>query len=177
MLAKLVDELPVDGWLYEPKWDGFRCLAARAGAEVTLMSRHGRPFSRYFPELVEAFAALADRDVTIDGEVMLETDRGSDFAALMSRLHPAPSRVERLRRETPARFIAFDLIWRDGRDLQEMPFAARRSQLQEVVPEGSDPLLVTPLTDDVETARGWLRASDGAGIDGVIAKSPGSRYE
>src|SRR5215210_4977111 len=122
MLARLARAVPEDGFQYEPKWDGFRCIAAREGEHVQMMSRNGRPFDRYFPELVAAFQGLADTDVTLDGEIVLETDRGSDFAALMTRLHPADSRVQRLSAETPARFVAFDLIWRAGHDLRTLPF-------------------------------------------------------
>src|SRR4051812_7649294 len=132
MLAELVPELP-EGWLYEPKWDGFRCLVAREDDVVEMMSRHGRPFARYFPEIVEAVSTLPERDVTLDGEIVIETDHGYDFAALLSRLHPAGSRVERLRRETPARFVAFDTLWRTGRDLREVSFRERRRELEEIL--------------------------------------------
>src|SRR5829696_201606 len=110
MLGRLVRELPRDGYLYEPKWDGFRCVAFRGAEEVDLRSRHDRPLARYFPELVEALAAVGRDRFAVDGEIVAVTDRGFDFPALMARLHPAASRVERLRRETPARFIAFDLL-------------------------------------------------------------------
>ena len=177
MLARLVRTLPVDGLLYEPKWDGFRAVVARAGDEVEMLSRHGRPFARYFPELVDAFLRLADRDVTVDGEIVLETGRGFDFAALMTRLHPAASRVRRLSVETPARFVAFDLVWRAGRDLRPMPFEERRRLLEEVLADPPNRLAITPITDDVDTAREWGAMPDGSGIDGVVAKDPAGRYE
>jgi ATP-dependent DNA ligase len=177
MLAELVDELPTDGWLYEPKWDGFRSVAARSGDDVVMVSRHGRPLARYFPELVEAFLALKEQDLTVDGEIVIQTEHGFDFAALMSRLHPAASRVERLRAELPARFVAFDLMWSEGRDLRSLPFAERRAALEEVVPSDGDRISTTAITSDAGVARAWLAASDGAGIDGVIAKGPASRYE
>jgi ATP-dependent DNA ligase len=177
MLARLVRELPVDGLRYEPKWDGFRAVVARGGDEVQMLSRHGRPFARYFPELVEAFRHLAERDVTIDGEIVLETDRGADFAALMTRLHPAESRVRRLSIETPARFVAFDLLWRAGRDLRPVPFEDRRRELEEVLARPPDRIEPTTTTSDVETAREWLRAPVGGGIDGVVAKDPRAAYE
>src|SRR3712207_2031113 len=104
MLARLARELPVGGYLYEPKWDGFRCLAFKDGDEVDLRSRHGRPLARYFPEVVEGVRRLRDRRIALDGELL-----STDFPALMARLHPAASRVERLRRETPACFMVFDL--------------------------------------------------------------------
>ena len=109
MLAQLVPELPATGHVYEPKWDGFRCIVVGEGDEVRMVSRHGRPFARYFPELVEAFRRLPSRDCTLDGEIVVHTEHGSDFAALMTRLHPAASHAQRLSVETPARFMAFDL--------------------------------------------------------------------
>jgi ATP-dependent DNA ligase len=152
-------------------------VTARSGDDVAMISRHGRPLARYFPELVEAFLALDERDLTLDGEIVIQTDHGFDFAGLMSRLHPAASRVERLRAELPARFVAFDLIWREGRDLRSVPFTERRAALEEIVPDGAGPISTTAITDDAEVARAWLAASDGGGIDGVIAKAPSSRYE
>jgi ATP-dependent DNA ligase len=178
MLAQLVRELPAEaGYLYEPKWDGFRCIAARDGEDVRMQSRHGRPFARYFPELVEAIQRLPSSDITIDGEIVLRTERGFDFAALMSRLHPASSRVQRLSTETPASFVAFDLVWRDGVDLLGAPFAERRRRLEQVFADPIERLDMTAITDDLDTARRWLEAPDSAGIDGVVAKARTSRYE
>jgi ATP-dependent DNA ligase len=177
MLARLTSELPRDGFLYEPKWDGFRCVVARDRDGVRMVSRHGRPFTRYFPELEEAFNALGDDDVTLDGEIVIHIEHGSDFAALLSRLHPAESRVRRLSAETPARFIAFDAIWRGGRDLRTAPFRTRRAQLIDVTANASVRLVATPQTHDVGEAMGWLAAPDGAGIDGVVAKDPDAPYE
>jgi ATP-dependent DNA ligase len=177
MLARLVRDLPEDGVWYEPKWDGFRAIVARAGNEVQIASRHGRPFARYFPELVEAVRRLAERDVTIDGEIVLATERGSDFAALMTRLHPAESRVRRLSAEIPARFVAFDLLWRGGRDLRSASFRERRSELEAALADPPARIELTPLTDDVDVARGWLSTPPGSGIDGVVAKAPDARYE
>src|SRR4051794_26305990 len=110
MLARLAREIPVGGYLYEPKWDGFRCLAYREGGVVDLRSRHDRPFTRYFPELVAGVASLPVERFVLDGEIVIETSSGFDFPALLARLHPAASRVERLRQETPATFVAFDLL-------------------------------------------------------------------
>ncbi|MFL5736452.1 MAG: ATP-dependent DNA ligase [Actinomycetota bacterium] len=177
MLARLVPELPVGEWAYEPKWDGFRCLVARQGSTVEMVSRNGRPFARYFPELVEAFRSLEADDVTLDGEIVITTDAGADFAALLSRLHPAASRAERLAEETPARFVAFDVLWDRGHDLRETPFAERRRVLERVVPEGSPRISVTPITRDVSKARRWLETSDRAGIDGVVAKPLDGTYQ
>jgi ATP-dependent DNA ligase len=175
MLAELVPELP-EGWLYEPKWDGFRCLVAREDDVVEMMSRHGRPFARYFPEIVEAVSALPERDVTLDGEIVIETDRGYDFAALLSRLHPAASRVERLRRETPARFVAFDTLWRTGRDLREVSFRERRRELEAIVNAAPSAVASTEITGDVDAALAWLGCPDTSGIDGVVAKDPSGTY-
>jgi ATP-dependent DNA ligase len=177
MLARLVRAVPVDGFGYEPKWDGFRCIAARELDEVQMLSRHGRPFARYFPELVAAFQGLRDTDVTLDGEIVLETDRGSDFAALMTRLHPAASRVERLSVEIPTRFIAFDVIWRAGRDLRSLPFEKRRGELEDVLEDPPPRIALTPITNDLDTARAWLATPTGSGIDGVVAKRTADRYQ
>lgn len=176
MLGKLARELPGDGFLFEPKWDGFRALVFRDGAEVDVRSRHGRPLARYFPEVVEAFRALEERSLVVDGEIVVATPSGFDFAALMSRLHPAASRVERLARETPASFVAFDLVaLRD--DLRDAAFVERRALLELALGDARPPLFVTPLTDDRSTAALWLERFEGAGVDGVVAKHRDGRYE
>lgn len=177
MLARLASDLPGDGYVYEPKWDGFRCVVARDGDGVRMVSRHRRPFTRYFPELEEAFLGLGDDDVTLDGEIMIETTGGFDFATLLSRLHPAESRVRRLSAERPARFVAFDAMWRAGRDLRKMPFRERREELVNVTADAPVRIAATPQTEDVAVARQWLAAPDGAGIDGVLAKDPGAPYQ
>ncbi|HJX07260.1 MAG TPA: ATP-dependent DNA ligase [Actinomycetota bacterium] len=177
MLARLSPELPHDGFVYEPKWDGFRCVVARDGTDVRMVSRHRRPFTRYFPELVEAFLGLRDDDVTLDGEIVIETADGFDFAALLSRLHPAESRVLRLAAEIPARFVAFDVVWRGGRDLRAEPFRDRRAELLEVTADAPAGITPTPQTQDAAIAVSWLAAPDGAGIDGVLAKDPDARYQ
>src|SRR4051794_24267357 len=123
MLAKLSRQLPIASDLtYEPKWDGFRCLAFRDGDSVELWSRNDRPLSRYFPELAAAIRQLHDRRVVVDGEILVSDGGRFDFSALMNRLHPAASRVEHLRVETPATYVIFDLLWRDERDLRALPF-------------------------------------------------------
>jgi len=177
MLARLVRELPPEGYRYEPKWDGFRAIVAREGDGVRIRSRHGRPLARYFPELVEAFLALGEADLTLDGEIVVETEHGADFAALMSRLHPAASRVRRLSAETPARFVAFDLVWRAGRDLRGVAFDERRRELEDVLRAPPPRIAPTPISDDLTTAGAWLAAPHGAGIDGVVAKAPDLAYE
>jgi ATP-dependent DNA ligase len=176
MLARLSRELPVGDYFYEPKWDGFRCLAFVKGADVDLRSRHDRPFSRYFPEIVDALQTLPAADAVIDGEIVVVRDGRFDFEALMNRLHPAASRVARLRTESPAAFIAFDLLARDGTDLLSSRFATRRTQLEELFARAEAPLFVTPATRDVRVAEGWLARYQGAGVDGVVAKARELRY-
>ena len=170
MLARLERELPADGFLYEPKWDGFRCLAFRSRGSVDLRSRHGRPLARYFPELVDGLLGLAHREFVLDGEIVLPGPRGLDFPGLLARIHPAASRVERLRQETPAVYVAFDLLGLEQRDLLDQPFAERRRLLAELLAEAAPPLALTPITNDREIAEDWLGRLQGTGIDGVVAK-------
>jgi ATP-dependent DNA ligase len=177
MLARLARELPRDGYLYEPKWDGFRCLAFRDGGEIDLRSRNQRPLSRYFPELVEALRQLpADRFV-VDGEIVVASNGSLDFEALLRRLHPAASRVARLRAETPAALIAFDLPAVGSADLLACRFVERRRRLAELLGGSPAPIFLTPLTEDPEEAGAWLSSHQGAGIDGVVAKHRDLVYE
>lgn len=172
MLAKSASELPDgDGWLYEPKWDGFRCIVFRDGDDIQLTSRNERPFNRYFPELLDPLRrALPDRAV-VDGEIVLPVgDRGLDFDTLLQRLHPAESRVARLAEESPAVFVAFDLLALGDRSLLEAPLAERRSLLIESVAETSGTVRRTPATVDIERARHWFEVFEGAGLDGIVAK-------
>lgn len=174
MLAALRRELPVGPYVYEPKWDGFRCVAF-VDREVELQSRHGKSLTRYFPELVDALARL-ESAVVLDGEMVVHTHEGPDFGALMNRTHPAASRVARLAIETPATFIAFDLLAIDDEDLTDRPFAERRAQLEALLrDERSNTISITPSTDDVSTAEQWLDHA-GRGIDGVVAKHRELRY-
>ena len=170
MLARLARELPVDGYVYEPKWDGFRCLAFRDGPALEMRSRNDRPLARYFPELADALVGLPASRFALDGELVVVGPAGFDFAALLSRLHPAASRVERLRREAPATLICFDLLAADDTDLRDRPFRERRGALAELLDGVGPPLVLTPLTDRVEEAAGWLERLQGGGADGVIAK-------
>jgi ATP-dependent DNA ligase len=173
MLARLARELPAD-LLYEPKWDGFRCVVFRDGGEIDIRSRHDRPLSRYFPELVDAFAALPEPRFVLDGEAVVPADGGFDFTALLARLHPAASRVERLRLETPAAFIAFDILARAEEDLRDRPFVRRRAELERLLAGAPAPLHVTPMTADAEEAAHWLDVR--SGIDGVVARDPHLPY-
>src|SRR5687767_4567919 len=149
MLAKLADELPAGGgFLFEPKWDGFRAIVFRGTSDVFIQSRDLRPLDRYFPELHEAFLrALPDRSV-IDGEIVIATRDGLDFDALQLRLHPAASRVAKLAKETPAAFVAFDLLAVDGEDLRARPQSERRARLEELLADAAPPNHLTPMTRD-----------------------------
>ena len=177
MLAKLVRALPEGDVLYEPKWDGFRCLAFRDGDEIDLRSRHGRPFARYFPEVVSALGAVDESRFVLDGELLVLAGGRFDFAALMARLHPAATRVELLARATPAIFVAFDLLAVAGEDLRDEPFARRRARLAELLADARPPVFLTPATRDRELASRWLHDFRGGGLDGVVAKPLAGRYE
>jgi ATP-dependent DNA ligase len=177
MLAELRRELPRGPYLYEPKYDGFRCVAFVDGGAVDLRSRHGKPFARYFPELVDALAPLGD--AVVDGEIVIEGADGFDFAALMLRTHPAASRVAKLAAETPATFIAFDLLAEGDVDLMRTPFAERRERLVRKLEGLSARVRVTEATEDPAEAARWI--DQRARFDGVVAKhrelvyAPGKR--
>ncbi len=175
MLARLRRELPRDGFVYEPKWDGFRCLAFVDGDDVDLRSRHGRPLTRYFPELVAALRGLAAGACVLDGEIVAAGE--PDFDALLLRLHPAASRVERLAHEAPAAFVAFDLVALGDDDLREEPFVRRRALLEELLAGAAAPIRLTPATDDPRRADAWLARFVGHGVDGVMAKQADAPYQ
>jgi ATP-dependent DNA ligase len=178
MLAKLVRELPVaEGMFYEPKWDGFRCIVFRDGEEVELGSRNEKPLTRYFPELLEPLRRqLPDRCV-LDGEIVLVRRGGLDFDALSNRIHPAASRVALLAEETPASFVAFDLLALGERDLCAAPYAERRRQLETILASAAPPLHLTPATQDPDVAADWFARFEGAGLDGVVAKPGDLAYQ
>jgi ATP-dependent DNA ligase len=178
MLAKLAEELPASGpFLYEPKWDGFRSIVFRGGGDVFIQSRDLRPLDRYFPELHDVFLrTLPDRAV-IDGEIVIATEHGLDFDRLQLRLHPAASRAAKLARETPASFVAFDLLAIGDRDLRGTPQAERRVRLEEALAGVEPPIHVTPMTRDRSVASEWLSRFEGAGLDGVIVKLEDGIYE
>ncbi len=176
MLAQLVGELPGENHIFEPKWDGFRCLAVRDGEAVQLHSRHGRPLGRYFPELLAALSRLHPERWTLDGEILVTVDGRFDFQALMQRLHPAASRVRELASRTPAAFVAFDLVAAGPRDLRDEPFATRRRRLTELLDGVDAPIFLTPATEDPRVARSWLEQFSGGGLDGVVAKHRDLRY-
>ena len=177
MLAKLADELPEGpAVFYEPKWDGFRAIVFRGGSDVFIQSRDLRPLDRYFPDLHDVFVnALPPRSV-IDGEIVIATPDGLDFDQLQLRLHPAASRVATLARQTPASFVAFDLLAVDGRDVRGESQASRRKALEHLLAAAKPPLHLTPMTRDRAVALEWLARFEGAGLDGVMAKPDGEPY-
>ena len=177
MLAKSVKSIPTGDFLYEPKWDGFRCIAFRDGDEVELASRGEKPLTRYFPEVVEALRANLPDQAVVDGEIVIATGDRLDFEALLQRIHPAESRVDRLAAETPASFVAFDLLAVGDDSLMDTPFGERRVRLEQVMAAAAAPVFLTPSTDDVDVARRWFEVFEGAGLDGVVAKPTGGGYQ
>jgi ATP-dependent DNA ligase len=177
MLAKPATKLPTgDGMYYEPKWDGFRCIVFRDGDEVELGSRNERPMTRYFPEVVAAVrAALPERSI-IDGEIVIPRGDRLDFEALLQRIHPAKSRVDLLAEQTPASFVAFDLLALGDEALLETPFAERQARLREVLSGVRGQVHATSITQDVATAQRWFQEFEGAGLDGVVAKAADLPY-
>jgi ATP-dependent DNA ligase len=171
MEALLAAELPQgDGWQYEPKWDGFRCLAGRQGDEITLTSKSGKPLARYFPEVVEMLRGTREKQYVLDGELIIPMGDALSFDALQLRLHPAESRIRKLSGETPAELMAFDLLEAGGKSLSADPLRARRKALESFIARNPVPgLLLSPATTSRDTALGWLHRSGGA-LDGVIAK-------
>jgi ATP-dependent DNA ligase len=180
-LAELVPEIPTGPeWVYEPKWDGFRCLAFRDGANVELMSRSGQPLARYFPEIVEAVAALPAPRAVLDGEIVVPVENAFSFDDLLQRIHPAESRVRKLAAETPAIYLVFDLLADEkGRPLVESPWRERRAALERfdesAFPAAKGRVRLSPVSTDPAVARKWLDSS-GGGLDGVIAKRADLEY-
>ena len=178
MLAKVAAELPQgEGFLFEPKWDGFRAIVFRRGSEVAIQSRDLRPLDRYFPELAKALGELLPRGCVVDGEIVVATRGGLDFDALQQRLHPAASRVARLAQETPASFVAFDLIAAGGKSTMALPQSERRARLEQLLGSVKPPVYLTPMTRDRATAADWLVRFEGAGLDGVMAKPEDGPYQ
>ncbi|MEM9516499.1 MAG: ATP-dependent DNA ligase [Actinomycetota bacterium] len=183
MLAKLARRIPAgDDWLFEPKWDGFRCLVFRDGDRLEMYSRKRRPLDRYFPELIEPLRAAMPERAAIDGEIVVPdgAGRGLDFDALLQRIHPAKSRIDRLAVETPASFVAFDVLAVRDDDLRSEPMTARRARLVDAL-DPQPPVYVTPASSSRAIAEDWFERFEGAGLDGVIAKpvdgvyAPGKR--
>ncbi len=177
MLAKLARELPLgDGWLYEPKWDGFRCIVFRDGDDVELGSRNEKPLTRYFPDLLAPIRdQLPDRAV-VDGEIVIATPDGLNFDMLSQRIHPAESRVNMLAEQWPASFVAFDLLAEGDEDLRGVAFRERRARLERILAKATSPIHLTPATADPVVAEQWFERFEGAGLDGVVAKPLDGEY-
>jgi ATP-dependent DNA ligase len=177
MLSTAAGELPTgEGWLFEPKWDGFRTLVFRDGNEILLQSRDLKPMNRYFPELIAPLSVALPKRCVIDGEIVIVGPAGLDFEALLLRIHPAASRVKLLAEETPSSFVAWDLLALGDKDLRELPLEMRRKRLEEVLVKAEAPIHLSPATLDRKTAADWFRRFEGAGLDGVMAKRLDSPY-
>jgi ATP-dependent DNA ligase len=177
MLAKLATDIPDgDGWLYEPKWDGFRAMVFRDGDDMLIQSRELKPLDRYFPELAEPLRAALPARAVVDGEIVIAGADGLDFEALLQRIHPAASRVARLADETPASFVAWDLLAEGNEDLRDTPLAERRARLERVL-RGGTVVQLTPATTDRALAAEWFDRFEGAGLDGVVAKRLDGSYQ
>lgn len=179
MLAKAVPEIPDGRYSFEPKWDGFRAIVFRDGEEVEIGSRNERPMTRYFPELVAALRVNLPTRCVLDGEIVVPVDGGTrlDFDALSQRIHPAGSRIALLAQQTPAHFLAFDLLALDDTDYTTQPFTVRRAALRRGLATARDPIHLTPATADRDVAVNWFHAWEGAGCDGIVAKHLDGRYE
>ena len=178
MLAKRVADLPDgDSWMFEPKWDGFRALIFRDGSEMDIQSRDTKSLNRYFPDLIAPLETMLPSRCVLDGEIVIATHHGLDFEALQLRIHPAASRVKLLAAQTPASVVFFDLLSVDDRNLMSEPFANRRQQLEALLRNARPPIHLTPATQVRALASDWFRRFEGAGLDGVMAKSMAGTYE
>src|SRR5262245_5057529 len=177
MLSSAAEALPEgEGWQFEPKWDGFRTLVFRDGDEILLQSRDEKPMNRYFPELPgPLLRALPERSV-VDGEIVIVGENGLDFEALLLRIHPAASRVKMLAAQSPASFVAWDLLALGDEDLREAPLAVRRRHLEQALAGAAPPVHLSPATRDRSLAEDWFRRFEGAGLDGVMAKRLDAPY-
>jgi ATP-dependent DNA ligase len=178
MLAKRVEAIPEgDDWIFEPKWDGFRALVFRDGGELLIQSRDEKPLNRYFPDLEKPLLEALPRRCVLDGEIVIVRGDSLDFDALQLRLHPAASRVKKLAQETPASFVAFDMLCSGNVDLREIAFEKRREELEKLLASRKPPIHLTPATRDRKIASNWFRRFEGAGLDGVVAKPVDGTYE
>src|ERR1051325_9350974 len=178
MLSSAADELPSgDGWLFEPKWDGFRTLVFRDGDEILLQSRDEKPMNRYFPELLEPLAAMLPARCVLDGEIVIVGPDGLDFEALLLRIHPAASRVKLLAAESPASFVVWDLLALGDDDLRAVPLAERRTRLETTLAHAKTPLHLSPVTRGPAAAGDRFQRFEGAGLDGVMAKRLDAPYK
>ncbi len=177
MLAKLTRELPPAGEIvFEPKWDGFRCIVFRDGDDLDLQSRNSKPLLRYFPELRAPLLAMLPDRYVLDGELVVANEKGLDFDALQLRQHPADSRVQKLAVEIPASYVAFDLLALGDESLLDTPFGERRARLSLLLADATPPVYLTPATRDRDLAADWFRRFEGAGFDGVVCKPLGDPY-
>src|SRR5262245_17151626 len=178
MLAKRVGEVPDGpGWIFEPKWDGFRVIVFRDGDDLLLQSRDEKPLDRYFPELRAPLTAQLRPRCVLDGEIVIARDGGLDFEALQLRIHPAASRVALLAKELPASVVFWDVLCEGERDLRAHPFRERRRELEALLARARAPLHLTPATEDRSVAADWFRRFEGAGLDGVVAKPGSGAYQ
>ncbi len=178
MLAKRIDALPPgEGFLFEPKWDGFRTLVFRDGGELFIQSRDEKPLNRYFPELDAPLREQLPERCVLDGELVIARGSGLDFEALQMRIHPAASRVKMLSGEIPAELVFWDLLALGDEDLRPLPLSERRARLVQVLANAKKPIHVTPATTDRDTANDWFHRFEGAGLDGVMAKPLAGAYE
>jgi ATP-dependent DNA ligase len=176
MLAKAATKLPTGDFFYEPKWDGFRCVVFRDGDEVELGSRNERPLTRYFPEVVAAVKANLPERCVVDGEIVVPRGDRLHFEDLLQRIHPAESRINLLAEQTPASFVAFDLLALGAESLLEVPFADRRARLEDALAATRPPVYLTGISRDSATAERWFETFEGAGLDGVVAKAADLPY-
>ena len=177
MLAKSVPQIPEGSLSFEPKWDGFRSIVFRDGDEVEIGSRNERPMTRYFPEVVEAIKQSMPERCVVDGEIIVVVGDRLEFEVLQQRIHPAASRIKLLSQETPARFVAFDLLALDHVDYTHEPFDKRRSILEQAMADAHPPIHLTPATRDHDLAEKWFSQFEGAGLDGVVAKPLNGTYQ
>jgi ATP-dependent DNA ligase len=178
MLAKRVEEIPSGtGWIFEPKWDGFRTVVFRDGDEVLLQSRDTKPLNRYFPDLIAPLRAQLPERCVLDGEIVIASKRGLDFDALQLRIHPAASRVKMLAEQTPASVVFFDVLCVGEESLLDEPFEVRRKRLEKLLAHAEKPMHVTPATKDRAVAEDWFSRFEGAGFDGVMAKQVNGIYQ
>jgi ATP-dependent DNA ligase len=179
MLAKPVAAIPTGDYVFEPKWDGFRSIVFRDGDEIEIGSRGEKPMTRYFPEVVAACLDQLPARCVLDGEIVVPSGSGRelDFEALQQRIHPADSRVRMLAAQTPAHFVAFDLLALDDEDYTGRPFAERRTALERALASAKSPVHLTPATTDHALAATWFTQFEGAGLDGLMAKSPDTTYQ
>jgi ATP-dependent DNA ligase len=178
MLSRRIAEIPAGkGWIFEPKWDGFRALVFRDGDEILIQSRDEKSLNRYFPELLEPLGSQLPARCVLDGEVVVANNGELDFDALQLRIHPAASRVKLLSQQSPASIVFFDLLSEGGRDLRREPFQRRRHELELILSSAAPPIHLTPATREPSLAADWFRRFEGAGLDGVMAKPISGAYE